>query len=59
MKAFDKLKTDIFHAPLSAIVGGSLGYLLARNVGYDKTLPVVSFVVVGMITGAVLTTKIK
>jgi hypothetical protein len=55
----NKLKADISSGPLGAIVGGTLGYLLAKNFGYDKTLTVVSFVVVGGLTGAILTSKIK
>ena len=55
----NKLKTDILNAPLGAIAGGTLGYLLAKKFGYDKTITVVSFVMVLGITGAILTTKIK
>ncbi len=55
----NKLRSDISNAPLGAIVGGSLGYLIAKKFGYDKTITVVSFVMVFGITGAILTSKIK
>ncbi len=59
MNTITKIKSDVSVAPLGSLVGGILGYALAKNFGYDKTLTVISFTLVGVITGAILTSKIN
>lgn len=57
--SISKIKTDFSNAPLGAIIGGAIGYIIAKNVKYDNTITVISFAVVGIIIGASIGQKIK
>lgn len=52
MVVFEKLKESVAVAPVGAAVGAIVGYLIAQQLGYHKNLPVVSFVMVGLIIGS-------
>lgn len=54
-----KLKETIIGAPLGAIGGGIIGYLVSKRLGYDKTISVVSFTMVGLIIGAAIGAGVK
>lgn len=54
-----KLKESLSAAPLGALAGGILGYLLSKKVGYDKTISVVSFTMVGAIVGSAIGSTIN
>ena len=54
-----KLKNTITEAPLGAIVGAVVGYLVSRKVGYSKEISVVSFTMVGLILGSFIGSSIK
>ncbi len=55
--AAEKLKSSITSSPYGAGVGALLGYMTAKYFGYDKSLPIISFIVVGMIIGSSLSVK--
>ena len=57
--AATKLRGSITAAPIGAVVGAFLGYMLAKNLGYNKTIAVISFGIVGLIAGSELTKKLK
>ena len=59
MKEGEKLKKTFTDAPLGAIAGGIVGYLLSKKMGYDKTITVVSFTMVGLIVGSFIGATIK
>lgn len=54
-----KLKETISGAPLGAVGGAIVGYLISKKLGYDKTISVVSFTMVGLIIGAALGAGVK
>ena len=54
-----KLKSSVSEAPLGAVGGAILGYLVAKKVGYEKTISVVSFTMVGLILGSFIGSSIK
>lgn len=56
---FDKLKTTVHNGPGGAVVGGIAGYLMAKHFGFEKTISVVSFTMVGLIIGASIGFQIK
>lgn len=53
-KTLPKIKSTISNAPLGAVIGAAVGYIQAKSAGYDKTLTVFSFIIVGSILGATL-----
>ncbi len=55
----EKLRSTITNAPLGALVGAIIGYLVSKKLGYDKNISVVSFTMVGLIIGAALGLNIK
>ncbi len=54
-----KLSDTIHHGPGGALVGAAIGYLVSKNLGYDKTVSVISFTMVGLIIGASIGFKLK
>jgi len=50
----DKLKATLVAAPVGALIGGVTGYFISKKVGYDKTISVISFTMVGVILGSVI-----
>ena len=59
MKEGEKLKQTVGAAPLGAIAGGIVGYLVCKKLGYDKTISVISFTMVGVIIGSYIGSTIK
>jgi outer membrane lipoprotein SlyB len=59
MNEGEKLKSTISEAPLGALGGAIFGYLLAKKVGYEKTISVISFTMVGLIVGSFIGSTIK
>lgn len=59
MEALDKIKSTVSRAPIGALSGAIVGYLIAKKIGYDKTLMVISFTMVGLIIGATLGHSLK
>lgn len=59
MEAIGKIKSSITTAPIGAVGGAVIGYLVAKKLGYDKTITVISFTVVGLIIGSAIGYKIK
>jgi energy-converting hydrogenase Eha subunit E len=57
--SFIKIKSQASNAPIGALIGGVVGYSIARNLKYDHTLSVISFIVVGTILGATIALKTK
>ncbi len=57
--AATKLRGSFVAAPVGAVAGAFLGYMLAKKLGYNKTFAVISFAIVGLITGAELSKKLK
>lgn len=55
----EKLKSSISGAPLGALTGAVIGYVMAKTTGYEKTASVVGFIMVGIITGSFIGSKIK
>ena len=55
----DKLKSSISAAPMGAVGGAIIGYLVSKKLGYDKNISVISFTMVGLIIGAALGSGIK
>ena len=55
----EKLQKSITGAPLGALVGGFLGYLLSKELGYDKTLSVIGFTMTRLIIGSAIGASIK
>ncbi len=54
-----KLKSSVTAAPLGAVGGAIIGYLVSKKLGYDKNISVISFTMVGLIIGAALGSGIK
>ena len=59
MNEISKLKDTVTSAPLGAVGGAIVGYLIAKRLGYDKTISVVSFTIVFLIMGAALGMGVK
>jgi hypothetical protein len=57
--ALPKIKKGITSAPIGAIGGAVTGMLLARALGYHKSITIIPFTVVGMIVGYSLVKKFK
>ena len=55
----EKLKATITEAPLGAVAGGIIGYMVSKRLGYDKTISVVSFTMVGLIIGSFVGSTVK
>lgn len=49
-----KIKASITGAPIGAAVGAVTMYLVAKRLGYHKSITVVPFTVVGLILGSVI-----
>ncbi len=54
-----KIQDSITDAPIGALIGAISGYALARGLGYDKKISVVSFISVGIIIGTIIGKKYK
>lgn len=54
-----KLKSTISNAPLGALGGAIVGYFVSKHLGYEKTVSVISFTMVGLIIGSAIGYKIK
>jgi outer membrane lipoprotein SlyB len=59
METVNKVKSTVTAAPIGAVGGAVIGYLIAKKIGYDKTLMVVSFAMVGLIIGATIGQTLK
>ena len=59
MNEGSKLKSSVSEAPLGAIAGGIVGYLVCKKLGYDKTISVISFTMVGVIIGSYIGSTIN
>lgn len=57
--ALPKIKSGIEAAPVGAVVGIVSGYLLAKSLGYHKTITVIPFMVIGTIVGAAIGSKVN
>jgi uncharacterized membrane protein len=57
--ALPKIKSGIKAAPVGAVIGIAAGYLLAKELGYHKTITVIPFMVIGTIVGAAIGSKVK
>ncbi len=59
MVAATKLKSSITNAPLGALGGAIVGYMVSKKLGYDKSFTVIGFTMVGLIIGSAIGYKIK
>ena len=59
MDATGKIKSSITAAPIGAAAGAVIGYMVAKELGYEKTITVVSFTMVGLIIGSAIGYKVK
>jgi len=57
--ALPKIKSSVSAAPIGAVIGGIVMYMVAKKVGYHKTITVVPFTVVGIILGATIGSRLK
>ncbi|MES2287554.1 MAG: hypothetical protein V4547_17805 [Bacteroidota bacterium] len=57
--ALPKIKSGIKAAPVGAVIGIVGGYLLAKQLGYHKTITVIPFMVIGTIVGAAIGSKVN
>ena len=57
--ASNKIIKSVNGAPIGAAIGAITGYLVAKQLGYDKTLTVISFTTVGTLIGAAIGAEIK
>lgn len=48
----DKLTTTYKNNVIGTIAGVTAGYYLAKKLGYDKTLAIIPFMLVGSLSGA-------
>ncbi len=55
----EKLTSSVSNAPLGALGGAIVGYLVAKKLGHEKSITVVSFTVVGLIIGSAIGLNIK
>lgn len=51
-QSIEKFKQTIVNGPMGAGIGGVLGYATAKHFGFEKTITVVSFTIVGVLIGA-------
>ena len=56
--ASNKIVKSVTGAPIGAAIGAFGGYLVAKQLGYDKTLTVISFTMVGILIGASIGARI-
>lgn len=54
MGNLQKIKDTLIGAPIGATIGGIIGWAVAKRIGYDKTLMVISFITVGTIIGGTI-----
>ncbi len=54
MNEAHKLEDAIIAAPLGAFGGAIAGYLVAKKLGYERNISVVSFTMVGLIIGCAI-----
>lgn len=59
MKEGEKLKQTVSDGPIGAAIGGIVGYMVCKKLGYDKTISVISFTMVGLIIGSYIGSTIK
>lgn len=57
--AVAKIQGSVTAAPIGAAVGAIVGVIVAKQLGYGKTLTVIGFTVVGLIIGSAIASKIK
>lgn len=55
----EKLTSSVSNAPLGALGGAIVGYLVAKKLGHEKSITVISFTVVGIIIGSAIGLNIK
>jgi outer membrane lipoprotein SlyB len=55
----EKIKSTVTAAPMGAAAGAIVGYFVAKKLGYDKTISVIGFTMVGLIVGSAIGQKIK
>jgi uncharacterized membrane protein YeiH len=54
MSTISKIKDTTTANPIGVIVGAIGGYMVAKKLGYDKTIAVISFTVVGAVLGGTI-----
>lgn len=59
MGAAQKIKGSVSAAPIGAAAGVVIGYLVAKKLGYEKTITIVSFSIVGIIIGSAIGSTVK
>ena len=59
MDGLSKIKTTVVGAPIGALAGVIIGYLVSKKIGYDKTFTVLSFATVGLIIGGTIGQSFK
>ena len=59
MKSLELLKTTIENGPAGAVLGGISGWAIAKHFGFEKSITVVSFTIVGLIVGASIGYRLK
>jgi len=59
METVKKITSSVTAAPIGAVAGTVIGYLVAKQLGYEKTITVISFTVVGLLIGSAVGYKIK
>lgn len=51
MSAVSKIKSTTIANPIGVFVGAIGGYMVAKKLGYNKTIAVISFTIVGAVLG--------
>ncbi len=59
MEATKQFQATISDAPFGALVGAIVGYMVAKKIGRDKTITVISFISVGIAIGTIIGAKYK
>ncbi len=59
MAEMQKLKSAVTMAPIGAVGGGIVGYMVAKKLGYEREISVISFTMVGVILGATIGISIR
>ncbi len=54
-----KLTSSVTNAPLGALGGAIVGYLVAKKLGHEKSITVISFTVVGLLIGSAIGYNIR
>lgn len=57
--SIEKVKSTVASGPIGAIIGAGAGYCLAKHFGFEKSIPVISFMVVGVLIGASIGYSLK